>query len=821
MSDYSIHDLARHTNGKLYYGYDAVIRHLSIDSRKIFSAEDTAFFAITGERHDGHDYIPGLWKKGVRNFVVSSLPESMDAYSETNFIKVPSALSALQQFAAWHRNQFDYPVIGITGSNGKTVVKEWIHHVLENHYNIVRNPKSYNSQVGVPLSVWNMNNEYNLAIFEAGISQPNEMYRLENIIRPDIGIFTNIGEAHQENFRDLKQKIDEKLQLFEESEVLIYCKDHEQIHQRIKVSDQLKGKQLASWSMEGDSNLDIENVKRGNTYTTIVGEYNEREVKITIPYTDRGSLENAIHVWLLMLHLGIEDEQIHRRMADLPAIAMRLEMKKGINHCTLINDSYNSDLGSLDIALNTLSQQNQHRKKTLILSDILQSGRGERELYNEVADRVQRYKVDRLIGIGEAISGNRDCFDLPGNFYTSTEQFMSALSEQNFRDEAILLKGSRKFHFEKISHALEEKMHQTLLEIDLDAMVDNLNYFRSMLDNGTRLMAMVKAFSYGSGTYEIANILQYQRVDYLGVAFADEGVTLREAGITMPIVVMNPEEESFELMIDYDLEPEIYSFHVLDRFIAMVHNYGGKTYPVHIKLDTGMNRLGFKELEIDALIDQLIDQEHLKVHSVFSHLAASDEPEQDEFTRGQIQLFEKLSNKIIKSLGYPVIRHILNSAGIERFSDSQYDMVRLGIGLYGISPVNPKQLRNISTFKSTVAQVKVVARGGTIGYGRKGKADKEMKIAVVPVGYADGFSRALSNGVGRLYINGYYVPIVGDICMDMCMADITNCEVKEGDEVIIFGKQIPVTELSEKLETISYEIFTRISERVKRVYFQE
>lgn len=821
MSDYSIYDLARHTNGKLYYGYDAVIRHLSIDSRKIFSVEDTAFFAITGERHDGHDYIPGLWEKGVRNFVVSSLPENLDNFPGTNFVKVPSALSALQQFAAWHRNQFDYPVIGITGSNGKTIVKEWIHHVLEDQYNIVRSPKSYNSQVGVPLSVWSMSNEYNLAVFEAGISQPHEMYRLENIIRPDIGIFTNIGEAHQENFQDLKQKIDEKLQLFEESEVLIYCKDHEQIHKRIKVSDQLKGKQLVSWSLEGDSDLDIENIKRGNTHTTIEGEYGAREVKITIPYTDRGSVENAIHVWLLMLHLGIEEELIHRRMADLPAIAMRLEMKKGINHCTLINDSYNSDLGSLDIALNTLNQQNQHRKKTLILSDILQSGREEQELYNEVADRVQRYKVDRLIGIGEAISKNRDCFDLPKNFYTSTEQFMAALSEQNFRNEAILLKGSRKFHFEKISHALEEKMHQTLLEIDLDAMVDNLNYFRSMLDNGTRVMAMVKAFSYGSGTYEIANILQYQRVDYLGVAFADEGVTLREAGITMPIVVMNPEEESFGLMIDYDLEPEIYSFHVLDRFIEMVHNYGGKAYPVHIKLDTGMNRLGFKELEIDALIDQLIDQGHLKVHSVFSHLAASDEPEQDEFTRGQIQLFDKLSNKLIKSLGYPVIRHILNSAGIERFSDSQYDMVRLGIGLYGISPVNPSQLHNISTFKSTVTQVKDVARGGTIGYGRKGKAETEMKIAVVPVGYADGFSRALGNGVGRLYINGYYVPIVGDICMDMCMADITNCEIKEGDEVIIFGEQIPVTELAEKLGTIPYEIFTRISERVKRVYFQE
>ncbi|MEF8845442.1 MAG: bifunctional UDP-N-acetylmuramoyl-tripeptide:D-alanyl-D-alanine ligase/alanine racemase [Bacteroidales bacterium] len=821
MPDYTITDLARHTSGELYRGSEAIIRHLAIDSRKIFSAKDTAFFAIEGERHDGHDYIPGLWNKGVKNFVVSRLPDHMEDYPHANFVKVHSALRALQQFAAYHRNQFDYPVIGITGSNGKTIVKEWIHHVLEDQYKIIRSPKSYNSQVGVPLSVWGMSKEYNLAMFEAGISQPTEMFRLENIIRPDIGIFTNIGEAHQENFRDLQQKIDEKIQLFEESEVLIYCKDHDRIHKRIKVSDQLKNKQFVTWSLEGDSDLNIEQINKGNTHTTIEGEYHEREVKVVIPYIDRGSVENAIHVWLLMLHLGIGEGLIRRRMADLPVIAMRLEMKKGINHCTLINDSYNSDLGSLDIALNTLNHQNQHRKKTLILSDILQSGREERELYNEVADRVQRNKVDRLIGIGESISANQDCFGLPKKFYSSTEQFLAALSEQNFYDEAILLKGSRKFHFEKISHALGEKMHQTLLEIDLDAMVDNLNYFRSLLKNGTRIMAMVKAFSYGSGTYEIANLLQYQRVDYLGVAFADEGVTLREAGITMPIVVMNPEEESFGLMLDYELEPEIYNFHVLGKFSEMVHNYGSTEYPVHIKLDTGMNRLGFKPLEVDALIDQLLDRNFLKVHSVFSHLAASDEPAQDAFTKSQISLFESLSDKITISLGYPVVRHILNSAGIERFREFQFDMVRLGIGLYGISAVDQSQLRNISTFKSTVIQVKEVAKGSTIGYGRKGKADHHMKIAVIPVGYADGFSRALSNGVGRLYINGYYVPVVGDICMDMCMADITNCEIKEGDEVIVFGDQIPVTELAEKMHTIPYEIFTGISERVKRVYYQE
>ncbi|MFW6101636.1 MAG: bifunctional UDP-N-acetylmuramoyl-tripeptide:D-alanyl-D-alanine ligase/alanine racemase, partial [Bacteroidota bacterium] len=746
MSDYTIYDLARHTSGRLYHGSDTIIRRLAIDSRRIFSAEDTAFFAIEGERHDGHDYIPGLWEKGVKNFVVSRLPHRWNDYSGVNFVKVPSALSALQQFAAYHRNQYEFPVIGITGSNGKTIVKEWIHHVLEKEYNIVRSPKSYNSQVGVPLSVWSMGEEYNLGVFEAGISQPHEMFRLGNIIRPDIGIFTNIGEAHQENFRDLKEKVDEKLQLFEESEILIYCKDHEQIHKRIRMNDQLKEKHLITWSLEGNSDLNIEQISRGSTHTAIEGTYHGREMKVVIPYIDRGSVENAIHVWLLMLHLGIDEEFIQRRMADLPVIAMRLEMKKGINQCTIINDSYNSDLGSLDIALNTLNQQNQHQEITLILSDILQSGREERDLYNEVADRVQRNGVDRLIGIGEAISENQDCFELPKSFYSSTEQFMSALSEQNFRNEAILLKGSRKFHFEKISHALEEKLHQTVLEIDLDAMVNNLNYFRSKLKSGTRVMAMVKAFSYGSGTYEIANVLQYQRVNYLGVAFADEGVTLREAGITLPIIVMNPEEESFSMMIDYDLEPEIYNFRVLGKFTEMVHNYGSKEYPVHIKLDTGMNRLGFKQLEVDALIDQLVNQNELKVSSVFSHLAASDEPGQDEFTTSQIRLFEDLSNKMMKALGYSMLRHILNSAGIERFPEFQFDMVRLGIGLYGISAVDQNQLRNISTFKSTVTQVKNVAEGSTIGYGRKGKAHENMKIAVIPAGYADGFSRALSNG---------------------------------------------------------------------------
>ena len=821
MISYHISDLARIVGGKLYKQNDSPITHLVIDSRKIFSPEETVFFALEGARHDGHDYIKDLWRKGVRNFVVSHLPDDMDSYTGCNFVKVSNTLGALQQLAASHRNQFNYPVIGITGSNGKTIVKEWIYHILCESYNVIRSPKSYNSQVGVPLSVWNMTGDHHMAVFEAGISRPNEMQRLEHIICPDIGVFTNIGEAHQENFSSLQQKVMEKLNLFQEAQTLIYCKDHELIHRQVINHDVLKNKQLITWSVEGDADFIIDQIEHGQHTTTITAIYQDETLHITIPFSDKGSVENAIQVWLLMLHVGLDHQYIRMKMKDLPAVAMRLEMKKGINNSTLINDSYNSDLGSLGIALNVLNQQNQHDGKTLILSDILQSGRDDQELYNEVADMIQRNRVDRLIGIGEAITDNSRSFDLPAHFFSSTEQFLSSLPGMQFRNEAILIKGSRNFHFEKISHALEEKMHQTVLEIDLDALVHNLNYFRGLLQPATRLMVMVKAFSYGSGTYEIANLLQYQRVDYLGVAFADEGVTLREAGIILPIIVMNPEEDGFRMMIDYDLEPEIYHFHVLERFNHVVSTTGKQEYPVHVKLDTGMNRLGFRDVEVEQLIRHLKEANHLKVHSMFSHLAASDEPEQDAFTHEQIRLFDEMSNHITHELGYPVIRHMLNSAGIERFPNAQFDMVRLGIGLYGIGATEQANLRNISTFKSTVAQVKQVSKGGTIGYGRSARAEHDLKIAVIPVGYADGFNRALSNGVGRLYINGFYVPVIGNICMDMCMADITGCDVKEGDEVVVFGREIPVKELADKLGTIPYEIFTGISERVKRVYYQE
>lgn len=820
MISYSIDKLAKIVSGELYKVKDADIQHIIIDSRRLFSPDNSVFFAIRGERHDGHSYIPNLIKKGIRNFVVIDLP-APELLDKANFIRVPNTLGALKQLAAAHRNQFDYPVIGITGSNGKTIVKEWIYHLLQNSYQIVRSPKSYNSQIGVPLSVWSMEHKYNLGIFEAGISQTGEMQRLQNIINPDIGIFTNIGQAHQENFNSLKQKIEEKLQLFFEAETLIYCKDHRQIHKTITEHDILKDKNLLNWSYEREADLNIQSVRKEEGQTFIEAEYRDEWIKIQIPFVDAGSIENAIHVWLLMLHLNISKKIIQEQMKSLPAIAMRLEMKKGINHSTIINDSYNSDLGSLSIALNMLNQQNQHPRKTLILSDILQTGRDEDELYADVADMIQRNKVDRLIGIGKSITKNEHLFNLDKYFYSSTEQFISSVSTHNFRNEAILLKGSRHYHFEKISHILAEKVHQTVLEIDLDNLVENLNYFRSKLDNNTRVMAMVKAFSYGSGSYEIANILQYQRVDYLGVAFTDEGVALREAGITLPVVVMNPEPDSYKMMIDYELEPEIYNLPNLENFNKIVSMTGREEYPVHLKLDTGMNRLGFKDEHLKGLLDTIPAMNHVKVASVFSHLAAADEPDQDEFTRQQIQLFSKMTHQITDVLGYSVIRHILNSAGTERFPEGQFEMVRLGIGLYGISAIEENSLRNISTFKSTVTQIKYVQTNETIGYSRKGVAKKPKTIGIVPVGYADGLNRALSNGVGELYVKGNYYPIIGNICMDMCMIDVTGGDVKEGDEVVVFGEELPVTELAQKLNTIPYEIFTGISERVKRIYFQE
>ncbi len=800
--------------------HDCEINNLLIDSRNIISSPNTLFFAIKGKRHDGHEFIDELYNRGIQNFVVEFLPKNNFSFPKANFLIVKNTLRALQDLATFHRKEFKYPVIGITGSNGKTIVKEWIYHILQGKKRIIRNPKSYNSQVGVPLSVWLMDENYNLAIFEAGISLPGEMEKLEKIIQPNIGLITNIGEPHQENFKDHKEKATEKLKLFYNSDILVYSKDQGLIDELVQKDDMLSKKKHFTWSENKGTDLVVKTNQKGNT-TEIKFYSGKCYDTLTIPFTDKASVEDAIHVLSLICALEVNPIEFKNRFENLPPVAMRMELKKGANNCSIINDSYNSDLNSLEIALNYLSQQNQHRKKTLILSDILQSGKSDKELYSLVASLLEKFKINKLIGIGKSIVTQKNQFKLSQVFYNTTDDFLSEFNKENFCEEAILLKGSRNFQFERISSALEEKTHRTVLEINLNALVHNLNYFRSKLKPETKIMVMVKALSYGSGTFEIANILQYQRVNYLGVAFADEGVALREAGIKIPIVVMNPEESSFELMLKYQLEPEIYNFRILEQFINELEKAKLKVYPVHLKLDTGMNRLGFLKSEILRLIEILKETKTIKVATIFSHLVGSEDPVHDNYTKKQISLFDELSAKIINKFNYPIIRHISNSAGIERFPEAQFEMVRLGIGLYGISATNQEQLSVVSTLKSTVIQVKQVTKDDTIGYNRKGKANDDMTIAIIPVGYADGLNRKLSNGKGKLYINGFFVPIIGNVCMDMCMVDITGCNIHEGDEVIVFGKEQPVTDLANALETIPYEIFTSVSSRVKRIYFQE
>ncbi len=826
--NYSISAIASIINGNISGNNDnnIVIKNLLIDSRKINTAENSLFFAIKGERNDGHIFIADLYEKGVRSFVVSDLPADLSAYADASFILVKDTLLALQMLCAHHRAQFHIPVIGITGSNGKTVVKEWLFQLMREDKNIVRSPKSFNSQVGVPLSVWQMHRENDLAIFEAGISKPHEMELLEPIIRPTIGLITNIGQAHDENFENQHQKIAEKLKLFAYSEILIYCKDYLLITEELAENKILEGLSVFTWSRKSRADLLIGRITKNATDTEIQAVYKNNFIRINIPFLDEASIENAIHCWALLLYLGYENPVIAERMKFLSPVAMRLELKEGINNCSIINDSYNSDLSSLGIALDFLNQQKQHPKKTLILSDILQSGRNEENLYKEVAELIHKKGISRLIGIGEAISRQADLFQVEKSFYNSTSDFLQHYNNTLFRDETILLKGARAFGFEAISKVIQQKAHETVLEINLNAIVHNLNYFRSKIKADTKIMAMVKAFSYGSGSFEIANILQFHRVDYLAVAYADEGIELRKAGITVPIMVMNPEEQSYDSMLQYNLEPEIYSFRVLSLFeetIKRSERNLNKQISIHLKLDTGMHRLGFEESEINELIVRIKNNKQLKIKSIFSHLVATDEAEHDEFTWLQIRRFNEMNERIQSHIGYPVLRHILNSAGISRFPDAQFDMVRLGIGLYGIG-VNPgeqAQLQNVSTLKTSISQIKHIPANETIGYSRKGLAVRDTVIATVPIGYADGLSRKLSNGRGKMMVKGKPAPIIGNVCMDMCMIDITDIHANENDEVIVFGEAYPIAEVAKDVGTIPYEVLTGVSRRVKRVYFQE
>lgn len=820
MFNYTLKSISEIINGSYTGRTEDPVKEIIIDSRTVNFPEESVFFAIKGDRHDGHHFVPDLIQKGVRNFVVSQIDATWPSKKNVNYVLVPDTLKALQALTAFHRNKFKGPVIGITGSNGKTVLKEWIFQLI-NDKRITRSPKSYNSQVGVPLSVWLIDDNTEIAIFEAGISKTGEMSNLQKIIKPTIGIFTNIGDAHQENFMDHKHKIKEKLKLFTDSEVIIYCKDYQIIDNQMQSMRQFDENHLFTWSSKFPANLFVKSIKKADNQTHITAIYKNQELQITIPFADNASIENSINAWCLLLYLNYGNEFISNRISKLTSVAMRLELKDGINNCTIINDSYNSDLGSLSIALDFVNQQQNHQTRTLILSDILQSGKDDAVLYKEVADLSLKKNIDYFIGIGNNLMKNKHFFSMKSVFFSDTDAFLRNIQTHNFFDQIILLKGARQFEFERISNILQQKIHETVLEINLNAITKNYNFFKSLIKPNTKTMVMVKAFSYGSGIFEIANLLQYQRTDYLAVAFADEGIELRKAGIKTPILVLNPEIQSYDSMIQYNLEPEIYSHRILDMFSEAVTRSKVSNFNIHIKLDTGMNRLGFTEPDIPALIKKILHKDQLQIVSVFSHLAAADEEIHDSFTHNQLSRFEAMSNKIMEKLHYPVIRHILNSSGIERFPEYQYDMVRIGIGIYGISNNFQNKLENVSTLKSSISQIKHIDSSETIGYSRMGKLKKSSVIATIPIGYADGLNRKLSNGKGKMLIKGKFAPIVGNICMDMCMVDISDIEAEEGDEVIIFGNEYPVTEIAKLLETIPYEIMTGISRRVKRIYYHE
>nr|WP_315151855.1 bifunctional UDP-N-acetylmuramoyl-tripeptide:D-alanyl-D-alanine ligase/alanine racemase [uncultured Flavobacterium sp.] len=792
-----------------------IIDSISIDSRSLQNNEKTLFFALAGINNDAHIYLKDLIGKGVRNFVVTHIPDGLEG--KANFLVVNNTLEALQKTASYYRSLFSFPIIGVTGSNGKTIVKEWLNFLLSPDYNIIRSPKSYNSQVGVPLSVLAINEQHNLGIFEAGISTVSEMGKLQKIIQPTIGILTNIGSAHDEGFENLEEKIKEKMLLFNDSEVVVYQKNN-------TVEQFISSKTKAfSWSFT-DATATVFVSKKGHTNENSLIEYTyKRNVStLKIPFVDDASIENVISCLLVLLYLEYDAETIQNRIELLYPIEMRLQVKKGINNCSLIDDSYSSDFQSLRIALDFLESQKQHQKKTVILSDIFQSGLSNQVLYSKVAELIISNKISRFIGIGETVSTLEK--KLPNAvFFKDTDEFSLHLEELNFENETILIKGARSFQFEEIVSALAEKTHETVLEINLNAISHNFNFFKSKLKPNTKMMAMVKAFGYGNGGFEIAKLLEHHKVDYLGVAFADEGISLKTAGIKLPIMVLNPENTSFPAIIQHQLEPEIYSLKGLNAFLKIAEQKKLKDFPIHIKLDTGMHRLGFEANTIDDLITTLKGNQTVKVKSVLSHLATSDDLQHKDFVEYQIILFEKLSSKLINELQITPIRHILNTSGISNFPQAQYDMVRLGIGLYGVSndPAEQKYLENVGTLKSIISQIRTIKSGESVGYGRRFIAGRESKIATIPIGYADGIARSWGNGIGFVTIKNKKASILGSVCMDMLMVDVTEIDCKEGDSVVIFGESPTVTYMAEQLKTIPYEILTSISQRVKRVFYRE
>ena len=812
--------------GALRYGNsDANIEWLLTDSRSLCLSEGTLFFALKSERNDGHKYIADLYRRGVRNFVVMDLPHDREvAFPDANFLKVGDTLVALQRLAERHRDAFDIPIVGITGSNGKTVVKEWLYQLLSPLKRVTRSPRSYNSQVGVPLSVWLLDEMTEVGLFEAGISEPGEMRALRHIIQPTMAVITSVGTAHQENFSSVEDKVREKLQLMHDARQVVYCADDELLDRMVKDTCRLS-KPLA-WTMTGrDAYLKVERVEKTGQCTIVHYSCEGKNASFTLPFIDDASLHNAVTCATVARLLGLDDAQIAQGMGNLEPVAMRMEVKEGQHGCTLINDSYNSDINSLDIALDFMNRRPDHkgRRRTLIISDILQSGMTADELYGRVATLVRLRGVDKLVGIGPQISACRSCFDVEEKaFFDDVTQFLGSEVFKNLHDEVILLKGARNFGFERITDRLVQKVHETTLEVNLNAVVANLNHFRSFLKPTTKLTCMVKANAYGAGAVEIAKTLQDHRVDYLAVAVADEGATLRNNGITGNIMVMNPEMSAFHTLFDFDLEPEVYSFRLLDALIAAARKEGITNYPVHIKLDTGMHRLGFNpEKDIDRLIDRLTHQNELLPRSVFSHFVGSDSDDFDRFSLGQFERFDTASRKLQAAFPHTILRHINNSAGIEHFPERQLDMCRLGLGLYGVDSRDNSIINNVCSLRTTILQLRHVPKEETVGYSRKGHLERDSVIAAIPIGYADGLDRHLGRGRGYCLVNGKKAPYVGNICMDVAMIDVTDIDCQEGDRVEIFGDNLPVTVLSDLLDTIPYEVLTAVSERVKRVYFQD
>ena len=794
------------------------VEHLLIDSRRVIHPSTALFFAITTARRDGHDFIKEAYNKGVRCFVVQK-EISTQPFPEASFLLVADTLKALQQLAAHHRQQFTIPVIGITGSNGKTIVKEWLYQLLNEQFSIVRSPKSYNSQVGVPLSVWQMQPQHTLAIFEAGISQKHEMDTLQQIIAPTIGVLTNLGEAHAEGFADAAEKLNEKQKLFASAETVI-CSTEKL--QPLSVAHAT----VYSWGTATTNSLVVNEITRHVSETTILFSSGATTESLTIPFIDDASVENAITCLAVCMYLQVPFQTIKDKFLQLRPVSLRLELKSGIHNTTIINDSYSADLSSLTIALNTLQQQGQHQQRTVILSDFQLTNEQEASTYHAIADLLQQHRVHRLITVGPrtktllvpqlAASINSVSFD-------TTAALEKEIDSIPFQNEVVLLKGARVFELDRIAQLLEQKTHQTVLEINLSAITRNIRAHQQLLKPSTKIMAMVKAFSYGSGSYEIANLLQFMKADYLAVAFTDEGVALRKAGISLPIMVMNPEPVTFDALIDYNLEPELFSFSILNAFESYLEKEGISSYPVHIKVDTGMHRLGFMPTELEELTRNLTRHNMFSIQSVFSHLAASEDPAEDAFTLQQASLFEQACSYLEKALGYSFLKHLDNSSGTLRHPQLQYDMVRLGIGMYGISSAAVTlQLEEALTLKTTIAQIKQLQPGETVGYNRRGIITKPSVIATIRNGYADGYPRNLGNGVGYMLINGQKAPVIGTVCMDMTMLDITElADVKEGDEVIVFGPQLSVTTLAKQSGTIAYEVMTGINQRVKRVYYEE